>query len=123
MIIDYVTLHLSNLYVVIMFKSNIEVYNNYRVKSGDSNNNIILVACYLSLHVYNCIVIIYVVAENSKYLLLIESDVGFHNIVVSNLFNYMRVNETAYVIIVIKLINNKLVSQDSQWVHEASLAF
>jgi hypothetical protein len=48
-----------------------------------------------------------------KYFILTESDDGFHNIVVSNLFNCMRVNETAYAIIVIKLINNKLASQDS----------
>jgi len=36
--------------------------------------------------------------------ILSECYVGFHNIVVSNLFNCIRVNETAYVTIMTKLI-------------------
>jgi hypothetical protein len=43
-----------------------------------------------------------------KYLLFSKNDVDFHNIVVSYLFNCLCVNGTAYVIIVIKLIINKV---------------
>lgn len=46
--------------------------------------------------------------KGCKYLLLSENDDNFHNIVVLYLFNCLRVNGTAYVIIVIKLIINKV---------------
>jgi hypothetical protein len=46
--------------------------------------------------------------KGCKYLLHSENDADFHNIVVSYLFNCLRVNGIAYVIIVIKLIINKV---------------
>jgi hypothetical protein len=50
-------------------------------------------------------------AENCKYKLFIEHDIDFHNIMIADLFKYMRVNGTlhiVYTIVINEYVNNKV---------------
>jgi len=52
--------------------------------------------------------------KNYKYTLLTEDDTDFHNMIIADLFNCMRVNGYFYIVIN-ELINNKAGALGYQW--------
>jgi hypothetical protein len=78
--------------------SSLEVRSNVSIKIG------FLVLVLIHYHMYQpilitCVWILSDAEKNGKCKILTESDVDFHNIVFSALFNYMRVYRTLHILL------------------------